>query len=681
VSGTRAWALVVGAWLAADRAHADDSAAQSPSYGATATAASAQESGSVSSEASAAARRAGSLGEPARALLDVPGAARAGFAGGELVVWGATPAETRVYVDGVEIPALFHPAGFRTTVHPALLSKVTLTPGAPSASYGRALGGVCELSTLSLKGSDPHGALRADAIDTSVEAQGGAGPVRALVAARYGYLDRVVGALAPDSSQGVLAIPAHLDGAARLEASPDARTRLKATYLFADDRTRVRGAPGPGDFETRRQRFQTAMLRYERRYDDAARVRITPFLTVRDASTDSEFSSVPLGLDERGYAGGARAEYTRTRGALGLRFGVDARVERTHVTRSGTLTLPAREGDIRLFGQPPLASLNADDYRVTTGDLAPHATVTVRLGPLSVEPGLRVETLFVSSSRSAPRFRGAPAVGHDDLWVFADPRIRVSYAARAWATLELRAGIYHQAPEARDLSAVFGSPTLRPARAFHAALGSMLSPGADVQVALWGFAKELDQLAVRTELDPIPLAESLTSTGRGRAVGGSLGVSREAAAGLFGSLAYTLSHSLRSDPDGSLRRFDQDQPHVLSLGCGWGFAHGSLSLRLRAASGNPRTRVVGTTLDGVTGQLEPLFGRHNGARNPAFFQLDLHGERSFTLGPATLALWLDVLNATNAVSVESVAYTQDFRARRDVRGIPLVAMVGARLGY
>jgi hypothetical protein len=650
-------------------------------YGAHATSAGTVESGAVVVDAADAQRRAGSLGEPARALLDVPGAARASFAGGELVVWGAAPSETRAYVDGVEIPALFHPAGFRTTVHPALLRRVSLTPGAPSAQFGRGLGGVAELTTRTLRDPTAHAALRADAIDTSLSSEGGAGPVRALVAARYGYLDRVVGLFAPASSGGVLAVPAHLDGTARVEGQPDLHTRLQATWIGAQDRTRVDGAPRPTDSQHRSQGYQLLMLRYERRYTDGARVRITPFASLDDSAERSAFARTPLALSQHAFGGGVRAEYTRTIAALTLRLGVDARVAYSRVQRSGTLTLPAREGDIRLFGQAPLAALNADDYRTTLGNVAPHATLTFSLGALTLEPGLRLEGLFAASSRSVPRFPGAPAVGHDDLWLFADPRLRVAWAALPTLTLEARGGIYHQAPEARDLSSVFGAPTLRPARAFHGALGALVSLPSDVRLALWGYAKQLDQLAVRSALAPPDLAQALVATGRGSAVGGSLSLDRAAERGPFGSLSYTLSHSLRSDPDGTLRRFDYDQPHVLAALAGYAFEALSITLRLRAASGNPRTRVLGSYLDTTSGLAEPLFGRHNGARNPAFFEADLHIERSFAWSRCALALWLDVLNATAHTNVESVAYTADFRARRDVRGLPLVAMLGARLGY
>ena len=59
-------------------------------------------------------------------LHSLPGVARASFGSGQLVVWGAAPNDTRIDVDGVEVPALYHLGGVRSVVSadrpPLLLS-------------------------------------------------------------------------------------------------------------------------------------------------------------------------------------------------------------------------------------------------------------------------------------------------------------------------------------------------------------------------------------------------------------------------------------------------------------------------------------------------------------------------------------------------------------------------------
>src|SRR6202142_1815387 len=59
----------------------------------------------------------GTQGDTLKVVQNLPGVARASFGSGGLVVWGSSAKETRVPIDGVEIPALYHMGGLRSTVH------------------------------------------------------------------------------------------------------------------------------------------------------------------------------------------------------------------------------------------------------------------------------------------------------------------------------------------------------------------------------------------------------------------------------------------------------------------------------------------------------------------------------------------------------------------------------------
>ena len=66
---------------------------------------------------------------------------RPSFGTGELVVWGASPDQSRIYVDGVPIPALFHMGGLRSVLNGYFVGNIELTPGAYGVEYGRAISG------------------------------------------------------------------------------------------------------------------------------------------------------------------------------------------------------------------------------------------------------------------------------------------------------------------------------------------------------------------------------------------------------------------------------------------------------------------------------------------------------------------------------------------------------------
>jgi TonB family protein len=72
----------------------------------------------------------GTQGDTLKVVQNLPGVGRASFGSGQLVVWGSSPRETRVNVDGVEIPALYHMGGLRSTVNSDLVKSIDLAPGA-----------------------------------------------------------------------------------------------------------------------------------------------------------------------------------------------------------------------------------------------------------------------------------------------------------------------------------------------------------------------------------------------------------------------------------------------------------------------------------------------------------------------------------------------------------------------
>ena len=58
----------------------------------------------------------GTQGDVLRVVENLPGVARASLGTGALVVWGAAPDDTGVYVDGVPVPRLYHDGGLRSVV-------------------------------------------------------------------------------------------------------------------------------------------------------------------------------------------------------------------------------------------------------------------------------------------------------------------------------------------------------------------------------------------------------------------------------------------------------------------------------------------------------------------------------------------------------------------------------------
>jgi hypothetical protein len=627
-------------------------------------------------------RTPGALGEPARALGDLPGVARGAYGSGELAVWGSPAADTRVYVDGVEIPALFHPGGLRSTLHPALLAELTLIPAAAGPEYGGGLGAVVTTSTRDPVARGARASLGANTLDASAAIEGALGRAGAAWALRAGYGDRLAAALAPRADD-VVPVPAYADGMAKVHVALDENAALSALWLGSHDRfTRGVASVDPGSARTELQTrdVQLGYVRYARAFADGARVAFTPFVLTHARGDSARFGGVPWELALRQLRYGVRAEYAAPGDVVGVRVGVDAWAMRSAVARQGTLALPPREGDVAVFGQPPGDAAARDRFSTYDASVAPYAALDVHAGRWSFEPGVRLDVQALNTSRALPAIGRTPAAGASQLHVAPEPRVLIGYAPSGWLALGARAGMTHQAPAPEDRSALFGNPALGPSRVLAVAAGPRIEVAA-FRAELSAFYKALDALPARSTDVPPGLARALVQDGSGASYGAELLAGLRPTHGVSAQLAYTLSRATRRDAGGATRLFDLDQTHVVSLigaYSRWGF---TLSGRARFASGNPRTPVIGAYANLRDDRYEPVFGAHNAARLPAFFALDLRLERAFQTPALSASIYLEALNVTDHRNVEDVAYSFDYAAREDVVGLPALAVLGGSIQF
>ena len=96
----------------------------------------------------------------------------------------------------------------------------------------------------------------------------------------------------------------------------------------------------------------------------------------------------------------------------------------------------------------------------------------------------------------------------------------------------------------------------------------------------------------------------------------------------------------------------------------------------------PRTPVTGAFYDARGDQFQPLFGAQNSIRIPDFVQLDARVEKSFTFRRGLqLNIFADVQNVTNRSNPEEIVYNYNFTQRDYIIGLPVLAVVGARLQW
>jgi TonB family protein len=642
---------------------------------------------SVKVEADQARRVAGTQGDVLKIVENMPGVARASAGSGQVVVWGASPEDTRVYVDDVRVPLLYHFGGLRSIVHTDLVQSVELIPGGYGSSYGRGLGG---LITVALREPDTkrlHGAAQVDLLDASVSSSGRLAEGWTFAgAARKSHLHRTLDAATDRDVGEYFPIPHYHDAQLRLQRRLGEKKYVELGGLLSSDRvSRTVGSADPSERkdETKQLAFERLYARYVSTEADGSEIRVTPWFGRDRSSLVASFGSTPTELSLRSTSFGVRLGYaTRVAESLTSSVGIDLEGTHTKAHRAGSVSTPPREGDARTFGQPPSSEINSSNWRAFQGSAAPYAEADLATlgGQLHIVPGLRVEPFFISINRRAPEDPNVPSVGAFTSDLAVQPRLSLRYAPSERASFKLAWGRYSQAPQVEDQSPVFGNPLLGTAGASHYLASTQVNITAKISAETTAFYSRSNDLTVRNpSLAPL-LGQALLANGEGRAFGAQFLLRRQLDRGFFGWVAFTVMRAERRDSaDAPWRLFDFDQTHVLtalaSYELGYGF---DVGVRFRYATGFPRTPVIGAYFDARRNLYEPILGTRNSIRIPTFAQLDVRLSKTFKLGATKAEVYADVQNVTDRDNAEELIYSQNYAQRSTIRGLPILPVVGAR---
>jgi TonB family protein len=646
----------------------------------------------VSTEVSAdqARRVPGTQGDVLKVVENLPGVARAAIGSGQVVVWGAAPQDTRVYLDGVPLPRLYHEGGFRSVVHSDSVQSVELAPGGWAAEYGRGLGG---LVTVQLKPAEKegfHGSVSADLLDAAADVRARLGDRVAFeVSGRKSYLDSLLPLVTSSNVGQIIPIPRYYDAQARVFWDVSPHESLEVGGLVSSDQVDdTVPSDDPASFQQQMHdtSFTRVWLRWRRQSVDGGEISVVPAVGTDSDRLVDRFGAVPTNVDVESALGSLRIAWRkRLTDWVTTTVGLDGQVTSSRYDRTGSNTSPPRQGDVSVFGQAPSDHLAHDDGTAVVASAAPFAAADLALagGTFHVLPSVRVEPYVLTVSRSTPEVGDTPAVGSFQESTQVEPRLAVRWSPVRWLTWKAGWGIYHQPPAATDVFPMFGNPTLGLEGAQHLLGGVAVGSPDSVSFEATAFRVASDQLAVRSPLPSPLLAQALVASGVGRARGVQLLVRANLARRLFGWITYTYSKSERAVAWGDpYYPYDFDQTHVLGAVASYDLGRGfEVGARARYATGYPRTPVDGAYFDVKSGTYQPLFGALNSIRIPDFVQLDLRLSKRFTLPHSTLEAYLDVQNATNRANPEEIVYSPDYSQRKYITGLPLLPVAGARWSW
>jgi len=652
----------------------------------------------------------GTQGDTLKVVQNLPGVARASFGSGQLVVWGAAPQDTRVYIDGMHVPLLYHGGGLRSVFSSDLVRSINLAPGGYGSEYGRGLGGLVTVDSRALRPTGVHGFVAADVIDASgmIEAPLSSS-TRIAIAGRKSYLDRAINVVTDRDVQSYIPIPDYFDAQLKITHDLGANESIDVMGLMSrDELTRTLQNADPAQIKKDYQLtdFNRIGVAYKRQFNDGSSVLLTPWFGRDHLTSRASFGGSPTELDTKNNAFGLRAAYRgRTSATTVTTVGLDVEGNFSSLSRRGSVTLPAREGDLAVFGQPPGDQVNADNWKASNLTVAPYIQVDIGLleDKLHIVPGLRIEPFITSASRQTPVVGATPEIGITQQSTEVEPRLSATYQIVPRLGLKAAAGFYHQSPQPSDLSAVFGNPKLGVERAFHALAGSTFKLTDHISFEEVLFYSKSNDLVTRSASDTPALAQALVQQGEGRSYGIQVLLRHELTSRFFGWVSYTLMRSERRDKcatienipgetaadapqnichEGAWRLFDYDQTHVAtvvgSYDLGAGFEVGA---RFRYATGFPRTPVVGSFVSTRRDLYEPLFGEQNSIRIPAFVQLDARVSKRFTMSWGKAEVYVDVQNVTNHTNPEEIVYDYRYAHKNYITGLPILPVAGARLEW
>lgn len=641
-------------------------------------------------EAEQAQRVAGTQGDVLKVVENLPGVARATAGSGAVVVWGAAPESTPVYVDGVRIPLLYHFGGLRSVIHTDLVQSVELLPGGYGATYGRGLGGLVTVEKRAPASDRLHGSVDLDLLDASASVTGPiADKWRVEGAVRRSHLDWVLDRVTSRDVGEFFPVPKYYDGQAALRYQATQHEWVEVGGLLSSDslvHTDASSDPSQRKSQTQDLFFDRAWVRYEKVPGDGSQVVVVPWVGQDHSSLVENFGGTPSSLDVHSTSFGLRASRQGpVTPFMNATVGIDLEATSSTVRRAGSITTPPREGDPFIFGEPPSDLVNSDAWKAVLGSAAPYAEGDIGLlaDRLHVVPGLRIEPFFSSVNRRSPPQGDNLALGAFGGDVAVEPRLQLRYALTPRVAFKAAYGKYRQAPAATDLSSVFGNPLLEPSSATHWVGGVSVDITRTIHGETTVFYSHSDGLAVRNPSATPALAQSLVGTGQGRSYGMQVLLRRELTKGLFGWIAYTLLRSERLDqPGGTWRLFDFDQTHVLTALASYDLGKGfDVGARFRYATGFPRTPVIGNSFDARRGIYDPTLGAYNSVRLPAFVSLDVRFAKRFKIGATELEAYADVQNVTDRENDEELVYNADYTQKRYIRGLPILPIIGAKWTY
>ncbi len=604
----------------------------------------------------------GTRGDALTAVRSLPGVANTiggGSGPGLVVIRGAAPEDSKITIDGVEVPVLYHFFGLQSVLPSEFIENIEFLPGGFGPEEGRATGGVINVVTRSEAAPETSGFAEVSFINVAGFVQTPLTRKLTLtVAARRSLIDFILPQVVPDTVNFTTA-PQYYDG----------------------------------------------QLRVDWRRGEGDRVSLLAFTSFDLLSLISE----EVNPNEPDFTGSFDQETTFTRGILQWSKSRGAWSNRL-VGSAGTNGFRVEIGGDNRYIRVDQKTLEIRD------DLAwqAHARVKLRAGAEARWNPRDVRVRFPAQPQEGqpppPNFSNAPLVEFSQeignsvagAYVAADAKLaerttltagaRVDYFDHITATTVLpRLQLTHGIDKQLTLRAAVGQysrnfefgesiPTqVDPERATQYVVGAevKLDDNLTAQASVFYTSRSdlLVQDALAAEIDPL---EAYVNRGTGRSYGAEYLLKLKADK-FFGWLSYSFSRSDRVDgPMMTRRLFDFDQTHNLIAVGSWTLGKWEIGGRWQYSTGQPMTPVVGSVYLSDFNAFIPLYGAVNSERIEDAHSMDLRVDRRWKFKSWELSAYVDITNVYAHARVLGYSYNYDYTEREAFKELPFVPALGVR---
>lgn len=639
----------------------------------------------------------GAQGDAIRVIQNMPGVARTPFGIGLLVVRGAPPQSTGVFLDGHRIPLLFHfggVGGLTSVVNSRALDSIQFMPGGFGPEYGRLGGGVVELTTKDPKTDRIHGEANLEMLALVPYSVGVflEGPLTSdpddgafVFSLRRSSIDGVISLATEITDASVALAPRYYDYQARYVKDLGSKRHQLSLFAYgSDDEIVVVGAQadanagGPTGTQSRTY-FHRVNPRYTFKGDDGTKWVVSPILGVdfTDVRTSGSGANANFAVNAAILHAGGRTDATIPLAPrLTLQLGGDLIFQ----YYTADTELPAF-GVVRDFPSPVATDLPTQRTKASAPAVfgGVYAELELKVtDQLTIWPGVRGD-FYSFAANDQPLLDPRLIEGRQVLGL--DPRITARFALRGDLALKAQAGIFREPPLPTQ---VFLNAELPLIRTQQYAGGFEYQLIDDLLLDVTGFFRFADDVP-RGANDVVVINGTLRPVGflpdgLQRSYGLELLLKLDKRWGLYGWIAYTLSRSeiRRDDPDDDWDASSVfDQTHnlnvvaVYELGLNWNLG---ARFRLVSGSGTPstETRWYDADRDGYSRQFGEI------VRTPVFNQLDIYVEKRFVFESWYLEVYLDVQNVYLAQNTEFFVQPFDLKSDLPVLGLPIFPSVGIR---